>query len=148
MSEWGFMNGNKSAPLEKKCWWGSVCLSGKLCLISTGGCFPIGSIWSRLRIIRWLYYSSPAVRMLICAARVSQGATVENICSELRYLPVTRTLAEERALLILCDLSYSTSDAVEVALVNITRTHFCLQTLKKHLKGFQGRKNCKVKNLQ
>uniref|UniRef100_A0A669AZG1 Protein jagged-2 n=1 Tax=Oreochromis niloticus TaxID=8128 RepID=A0A669AZG1_ORENI len=48
--------------------------------------------------------------------KVPQGTTVENICSELRYLPVTRTLAEERALLILCDQSYSTSDAVEVAL--------------------------------
>uniref|UniRef100_A0A3B4ZWR4 Protein jagged-2-like n=1 Tax=Stegastes partitus TaxID=144197 RepID=A0A3B4ZWR4_9TELE len=48
--------------------------------------------------------------------KVPQGTTVENICSELRYLPVTRTLAEERALLILCDLSYSTSDAVEVAM--------------------------------
>lgn len=54
-----------------------------------------------------------------------QGTTVENICSELRYLPVTRTLAEERALLILCDQSYSTSDAVEVALVIITHTHTC-----------------------
>ncbi|KAF7200946.1 protein jagged-2 isoform X2 [Nothobranchius furzeri] len=48
--------------------------------------------------------------------KVPQGTTVENICSELRYLPVTRTLAEERALLILCDLSYSTRDAVEVAM--------------------------------
>uniref|UniRef100_A0A8C6M2C5 Delta-like protein n=1 Tax=Nothobranchius furzeri TaxID=105023 RepID=A0A8C6M2C5_NOTFU len=47
--------------------------------------------------------------------KVPQGTTVENICSELRYLPVTRTLAEERALLILCDLSYSTRDAVEVS---------------------------------
>ncbi|KAG8013459.1 Protein jagged-2, partial [Nibea albiflora] len=48
--------------------------------------------------------------------KVPQGTTVENICSELRYLPVTQTLAEERALLILCDLSYSNSDAVEVAM--------------------------------
>uniref|UniRef100_A0A8C5HMP1 Delta-like protein n=1 Tax=Gouania willdenowi TaxID=441366 RepID=A0A8C5HMP1_GOUWI len=52
--------------------------------------------------------------------KVPQGTTVENICSELRYLPVTRTLAEERTLLILCDLSYSTSDAVEVAMVITT----------------------------
>ena len=58
--------------------------------------------------------------MCVC---VSQGTTVENICSELRYLPVTQTLAEERALLILCDLSYSNSDAVEVAMVIITPKH-------------------------
>uniref|UniRef100_A0A8C5HKQ1 Delta-like protein n=1 Tax=Gouania willdenowi TaxID=441366 RepID=A0A8C5HKQ1_GOUWI len=55
--------------------------------------------------------------------KVPQGTTVENICSELRYLPVTRTLAEERTLLILCDLSYSTSDAVEVAMVITTHAH-------------------------
>ncbi|MEQ2200383.1 hypothetical protein XENOCAPTIV_028470 [Xenoophorus captivus] len=47
---------------------------------------------------------------------VWQGTTVENICSELRYLPVTQTLAVDRALIILCDLSYSTRDAVEVAM--------------------------------
>uniref|UniRef100_A0A3Q3KFA0 Delta-like protein n=1 Tax=Mastacembelus armatus TaxID=205130 RepID=A0A3Q3KFA0_9TELE len=47
--------------------------------------------------------------------KVPQGTTVENICSELRYLPVTQTLAEDRALLILCDLSYSNRDAVEVS---------------------------------
>lgn len=48
---------------------------------------------------------------------------MENICSELRYLPVTQDLAEERALLILCDLSYTNSDAVEVAMVNVTHQH-------------------------
>lgn len=42
---------------------------------------------------------------------------MENICSELRYLPVTQTLANERELLILCDLSFTSSDAVEVAMV-------------------------------
>lgn len=47
---------------------------------------------------------------------VPQGTTVENICSELRYLPETQTLAENRSLVILCDLSYSNSDAVEVAM--------------------------------
>ncbi|XP_068195689.1 protein jagged-2-like isoform X2 [Antennarius striatus] len=48
--------------------------------------------------------------------KVPQGTTVENICSELRFLPVSQSLAEERALLILCDLSYSNNDAVEVAM--------------------------------
>lgn len=52
-----------------------------------------------------------------------QGTTVENICSELRYLPVTQALAEERPLLILCDLSYSNNDAVEVAMVIVTHRH-------------------------
>lgn len=47
---------------------------------------------------------------------------MENVCSELRYLPVTQTLADERALLILCDLSYANSDAVEVAMVTATQT--------------------------
>lgn len=47
---------------------------------------------------------------------------MENVCSELRYLPVTHTLADERALLILCDLSYANSDAVEVAMVTATQT--------------------------
>lgn len=45
------------------------------------------------------------------------------MCSELRYLPVTHTLADERTLLILCDLSYANSDAVEVAMVTATQTH-------------------------
>lgn len=47
---------------------------------------------------------------------------MESVCSELRYLPVTRTLADERPLLILCDLSYANSDAVEVAMVTATQT--------------------------
>ncbi|XP_034051221.1 protein jagged-2-like isoform X2 [Thalassophryne amazonica] len=48
--------------------------------------------------------------------KVPQGTTVENICSELRYLPVTKTLAEERGLLILCDLPYPNSDALNIAM--------------------------------
>lgn len=47
-----------------------------------------------------------------------QGTTVENICSELRYLPATRSLAKDHALLVLCDLSYTNQDAVEVAIVS------------------------------
>ncbi|KAM6954021.1 protein jagged-2b [Aplochiton taeniatus] len=48
--------------------------------------------------------------------KVPVGTTVENICSELRYLPDTRSLAKDHALLVLCDLSYSNQDAVEVAI--------------------------------
>lgn len=42
---------------------------------------------------------------------------------ELRYLPATRTLAKDRSLLVLCDLSYSNHNAVEVAIVS---THYGL----------------------
>ncbi|XP_061097419.1 protein jagged-2-like isoform X1 [Conger conger] len=48
--------------------------------------------------------------------KVPPGTTVENICSELRYLPTARTLARERTLLLLCDLSQSNRDAVELAI--------------------------------
>ncbi|KAJ3613018.1 hypothetical protein NHX12_019274, partial [Muraenolepis orangiensis] len=45
-----------------------------------------------------------------------EGTTIEKICSELRFLPVTQTLARDRTLRILCDRSYSNEDAVEVAM--------------------------------
>ncbi|KAL0969025.1 hypothetical protein UPYG_G00221700 [Umbra pygmaea] len=48
--------------------------------------------------------------------KVPQGTTVEKICSELRYLPISQTLAKDHTLLVLCDRSYSNSDAVEVAM--------------------------------
>ncbi|KAM9778683.1 protein jagged-2b isoform X3 [Syngnathus typhle] len=48
--------------------------------------------------------------------KVPLGTTVENICYELRYHPSTRTLAKDHSLLLLCDLSHSSQDAVEVAL--------------------------------
>uniref|UniRef100_A0A3B4TTG5 Delta-like protein n=1 Tax=Seriola dumerili TaxID=41447 RepID=A0A3B4TTG5_SERDU len=48
--------------------------------------------------------------------KVPAGTTVENICYELRYLPDIRSLAKDHALLLLCDLSHSTQDAVEVAI--------------------------------
>lgn len=54
---------------------------------------------------------------------------MELICSELTYLPVTQTLAEERALVVLCDLSYSTSDAVEVAMVITTHKHGAMYSM-------------------
>ncbi|XP_054474229.1 protein jagged-2b isoform X4 [Anoplopoma fimbria] len=48
--------------------------------------------------------------------KVPTGTTVENICYELRSLPDTRSLARDHALLLLCDLSHSNQDAVEVAI--------------------------------
>ncbi|KAA8589329.1 hypothetical protein FQN60_012694 [Etheostoma spectabile] len=61
----------------------------------------------------YLDNSCARITLIFKKDKVPQGTTIEKICSELRYLPVTRTLAEERALLILCDQSYSNSDAVE-----------------------------------
>uniref|UniRef100_A0A3Q3XCW7 Delta-like protein n=1 Tax=Mola mola TaxID=94237 RepID=A0A3Q3XCW7_MOLML len=48
--------------------------------------------------------------------KVPPGTTVENICFELRYLPDTRHLARDHALLLLCDLSHSNQDAIDVAI--------------------------------
>ncbi|XP_024911055.1 protein jagged-2 isoform X2 [Cynoglossus semilaevis] len=64
----------------------------------------------------YLDNSCARITLIFKKDKVPQGTTVENICSELRYLPVTQTLAEERALLILCDLSFTNRDAVEVAM--------------------------------
>ncbi|XP_043930303.1 protein jagged-2 [Protopterus annectens] len=47
--------------------------------------------------------------------KVPQGTTVEKICSEIRYLPTTRSVAKEKTLLVFCDLSDSTENAVQVA---------------------------------
>lgn len=54
----------------------------------------------------------------MCLLVYMQGITVENICFELRYLPDTRSLAKDHSLLLLCDLSHSNPDAVEVAIVS------------------------------
>uniref|UniRef100_A0A8C6T5Y0 Delta-like protein n=1 Tax=Neogobius melanostomus TaxID=47308 RepID=A0A8C6T5Y0_9GOBI len=48
--------------------------------------------------------------------KVPAGTTVENICFELRYLPDIRSLATDHSLLLLCDISHSNKDAVEVAI--------------------------------
>uniref|UniRef100_A0A672IYV0 Delta-like protein n=1 Tax=Salarias fasciatus TaxID=181472 RepID=A0A672IYV0_SALFA len=48
--------------------------------------------------------------------KVPAGTTVENICFELRYLQDTRSLAKDHELLLLCDLSHTNPDAVEVAI--------------------------------
>uniref|UniRef100_A0A674CY32 Delta-like protein n=1 Tax=Salmo trutta TaxID=8032 RepID=A0A674CY32_SALTR len=66
----------------------------------------------------YLDNSCARITLIFNRDQVPQGTIVENICSELRYLPITQTLAKERTLLILCDLSYSNSDAVEVAMVS------------------------------
>uniref|UniRef100_A0A674E159 Delta-like protein n=1 Tax=Salmo trutta TaxID=8032 RepID=A0A674E159_SALTR len=66
----------------------------------------------------YLDNSCARITLIFNRDKVPQGTTVENICSELRYLPIAQTLAQDCTLLILCDLSYSNSDAVEVAMVS------------------------------
>ncbi|KAI1897769.1 hypothetical protein AGOR_G00086680 [Albula goreensis] len=64
----------------------------------------------------YLDNSCARITLIFNRDKVPQGTTVENICAELRYLPATRTLARDRTLLLLCDLSHSNRDAVEVAI--------------------------------
>lgn len=56
--------------------------------------------------------------LLISMCPHMQGTTVENICFELRYLPDARSLAKDHSLLLLCDLSHSNQDAIDVAIVS------------------------------
>ncbi|KAK5852704.1 hypothetical protein PBY51_006552 [Eleginops maclovinus] len=56
------------------------------------------------------------ITLLFNRAKVPTGTTVESICYELRFLPDTRGLAKDHSLLLLCDLSESNQDAVEVAI--------------------------------
>uniref|UniRef100_A0A672J0C2 Delta-like protein n=1 Tax=Salarias fasciatus TaxID=181472 RepID=A0A672J0C2_SALFA len=58
--------------------------------------------------------------------KVPAGTTVENICFELRYLQDTRSLAKDHELLLLCDLSHTNPDAVEVAIVNYLVPLLCV----------------------
>uniref|UniRef100_A0A668ANB6 Delta-like protein n=1 Tax=Myripristis murdjan TaxID=586833 RepID=A0A668ANB6_9TELE len=62
--------------------------------------------------------SCARITLIFNREKVPAGTTVESICSELRYLPDTRSLAKDHALLLLCDLSHSNQDAVEVAIVS------------------------------
>ncbi|PWA29810.1 hypothetical protein CCH79_00007720, partial [Gambusia affinis] len=64
----------------------------------------------------YLDNSCAHITLIFNRDKVPQGTAVENICSELRYLPVTRMLAVDRTLIILCDLSFYTRNAVEVAM--------------------------------
>uniref|UniRef100_A0A667ZZM7 Delta-like protein n=1 Tax=Myripristis murdjan TaxID=586833 RepID=A0A667ZZM7_9TELE len=70
---------------------------------------------------QWGVCSMAGPPMYVCVS--PQGTTVESICSELRYLPDTRSLAKDHALLLLCDLSHSNQDAVEVAIVSGCQIH-------------------------
>uniref|UniRef100_A0A3B4AHK7 Delta-like protein n=1 Tax=Periophthalmus magnuspinnatus TaxID=409849 RepID=A0A3B4AHK7_9GOBI len=56
------------------------------------------------------------ITLVFSQDKVPRGTTVENICFELRYLPDIRSLATDHSLLLLCDISHSNQDAVEVAI--------------------------------
>ncbi|XP_053469828.1 protein jagged-2b isoform X1 [Ictalurus furcatus] len=64
----------------------------------------------------YLGNSCARITLIFNRDKLPTGTTVENVCSELRYLPATRNLAKDDALLVLCELSYSNQDAVEVAM--------------------------------
>ncbi|XP_060773694.1 protein jagged-2b isoform X4 [Neoarius graeffei] len=64
----------------------------------------------------YLGNSCARITLIFNRDKLPTGTTVENVCSELRYLPATRSLAKDNALLVLCELSYSNQDAVEVAM--------------------------------
>uniref|UniRef100_H3CF43 Jagged canonical Notch ligand 2b n=1 Tax=Tetraodon nigroviridis TaxID=99883 RepID=H3CF43_TETNG len=65
---------------------------------------------------RHLDNSCGRITLVFNRDKVPPGTTVENICFELRYLPDTRRLATDHSLLLLCDLSHSNPDAVDVAI--------------------------------
>uniref|UniRef100_A0A671N7X0 Delta-like protein n=1 Tax=Sinocyclocheilus anshuiensis TaxID=1608454 RepID=A0A671N7X0_9TELE len=64
----------------------------------------------------YLDKSCARITLIFNRDKLPTGTTVENVCSELRYMPATRSLAKDRTLLVLCDLSYKNQDAVEVAI--------------------------------
>nr|XP_023668679.1 protein jagged-2-like isoform X1 [Paramormyrops kingsleyae] len=63
----------------------------------------------------YLDNSCARITLIFNKNKVPLGTTVENVCSELRYLSATRALAKDHNLLLLCDLSPGNPDAVEVA---------------------------------
>ncbi|XP_043110980.1 protein jagged-2 isoform X1 [Puntigrus tetrazona] len=56
------------------------------------------------------------VTLVFDSDSIPQGTTAEGVCAELTYLPITRTLAKDHTLSILCDQSPSSQNAVEVAM--------------------------------
>uniref|UniRef100_A0A673H9K1 Delta-like protein n=1 Tax=Sinocyclocheilus rhinocerous TaxID=307959 RepID=A0A673H9K1_9TELE len=58
------------------------------------------------------------VTLVFDSDNVPQGTTAEGVCTQLTYLPITRTLAKDHSLYILCDQSPSSQNAVEVAMVS------------------------------
>ncbi|KAK1795958.1 hypothetical protein P4O66_009059 [Electrophorus voltai] len=64
----------------------------------------------------YLDNSCARITLIFSREKLPAGTTVQVVCSELRYLSAMRNLARDDALLVLCDLSYTSQDAVEVAI--------------------------------
>uniref|UniRef100_A0A1A8HC73 Delta-like protein n=1 Tax=Nothobranchius korthausae TaxID=1143690 RepID=A0A1A8HC73_9TELE len=87
--------------------WGVCSMAGPSPSQTTTKCQPNGG---------HLDNSCGRITLVFNRDKIPPGTTVENICFELRYLPDTRNLSKDHALLLLCDLSRSSQDAVEVAI--------------------------------
>ncbi|CAJ0956914.1 unnamed protein product [Ranitomeya imitator] len=59
------------------------------------------------------------ITLIFNPEKIPQGTTVENICSEIRYLPSIRTVSEDQPLVILCDETIAAEKAVEVTVGHI-----------------------------
>ncbi|KAL6486312.1 hypothetical protein MHYP_G00057040 [Metynnis hypsauchen] len=86
--------------------WG-FCVSPEIILTVDSKCEPNTG---------YLDNSCARITLIFNREKLPTGTTVENVCSELRYMPTTRNLAKEDFLVVLCELSYSNQDAVEVAI--------------------------------
>ncbi|KAL7888223.1 hypothetical protein AOLI_G00031970 [Acnodon oligacanthus] len=86
--------------------WG-FCVSPEIVLTVDSKCEPNTG---------YLDNSCARITLIFNREKLPTGTTVENVCSELRYMPTTRNLAKEDFLVVLCELSYSNQDAVEVAI--------------------------------
>ncbi|XP_032441139.1 protein jagged-2b isoform X1 [Xiphophorus hellerii] len=114
-------SGQKSCPAGQKCLehnyytcfshpcdqWGVCSMAGPPPPQATTKCQPNSG---------HLDNSCGRITLVFNRDKVPPGITVENICFELRYLQDTRSLAKDHALLLLCDLSHSNPDAVEVTI--------------------------------
>uniref|UniRef100_A0A8C5QMY3 Delta-like protein n=1 Tax=Leptobrachium leishanense TaxID=445787 RepID=A0A8C5QMY3_9ANUR len=139
----GFANCTKTWCGRKPCLLGNghdsgQCPPGQECepMVSTVKCFqPPCEEWGEcsapekpqsaftcLPNSRYLDNNCARITLIFNNDKVPQGTTVENICSEIRYLPSIRTVSRERPLIVLCDASYSTEKAVEVAIAFISQT--------------------------
>uniref|UniRef100_A0A8C6KDV2 Delta-like protein n=1 Tax=Nothobranchius furzeri TaxID=105023 RepID=A0A8C6KDV2_NOTFU len=98
--------------------WGVCSMAGPTPSQTTTKCQPNGG---------HLDNSCGRITLVFNRDKIPPGTTVENICFELRYLPDTRNLSKDHALLLLCDLSRSSQDAVEVAISFIHENHSLIQ---------------------
>ncbi|PIO27826.1 hypothetical protein AB205_0083720 [Aquarana catesbeiana] len=89
-----------------------VIVSGRSCWLK-GTQYPHGSKWDE---------ECNVCHCLDGLIECTKGTTVENICSEIRYLPSIRTVSKDQQLILLCDFSYSTEKAIDVAVAFVSQT--------------------------